>query len=368
MCNDERPDKSWMELIGSLAADDITGLTTDPYDCGWEKSSAAEYITPGLCIQENGAWMELISGIAADDIAGSPTMDPYDCGWEINSAAEYIAPGLFPAEQADLYDCRWEDHMDVETLGVKDFSQDFGWEGDSKKEGPAQGLLMASLMTLGDKEEYPYNCGSGDQQHDATASISSIAMEDLYDYGWEDEEDGNHMSEVANIEDPYDCRWGNVDTNNLDVVSRHDPSSKQMGHWMDSLTPMYGLNIIDLTSSSASHRSESKKIYELMSIEILEVIDLTLDTGSCTESSHMVSQLNTFQEAGLLMHHAIQRLNSIGTHQRNEDAQHMVMNNLSGTHNHFPAGVLKVNQRLIVAYEEAQDRVTELSEDVVAIY
>ncbi|KAG1857310.1 hypothetical protein C8R48DRAFT_775740 [Suillus tomentosus] len=45
MCDDERPDKS---------ADDITGSTTDPYDCGWEKSSAAKYIAPGLCIQEKG--------------------------------------------------------------------------------------------------------------------------------------------------------------------------------------------------------------------------------------------------------------------------------------------------------------------------
>lgn len=215
--------------------------------------------------------MELIGGIATDDIARSPTTDPYDCGWEINSAAEYIAPGLFSAEQVDPYDCGWEDHMDVETSGVKDFPRDFGREDDSKKDGPATGLPMgeeedaydcgwedameiqpaASSMTLGDEEEDPYDCGWGDQQNDTAAPISSAATEDLYDCGWEDEEDANRVSEVANLEDPYDCGWGNDDTDNLDVVSRNDPSSKQLGRRMDSPTPMYGLDIIDLTSSSA---------------------------------------------------------------------------------------------------------------------
>ncbi|KAG1843260.1 hypothetical protein C8R48DRAFT_780783 [Suillus tomentosus] len=321
---------------------------------------------------------------STDDIARSPTTDPYDCGWEINSAAEYIAPGLFSAEQVDLYDCGWEDHMDVETSGVKDFPRDFGREDDSKKDGPATGLPMgeeedaydcgwedameiqttASSMTLGDEED-PYDCGWGDQQNDTAAPISSAATEDLYDCGWEDKEDANCVSEVTNLEDPYDCGWGNDDTDNLDVVSRNDPSSKQLGRRMDSPTLMYGLDIIDLTSSSASHRSESNKRYQPMTIEIPEVIDLTSDTGS---SSHTASQLNTFQEAGLSMHRAIQRLNSIGTHQWNEDAQNMVTDNPSGTPNQFPAGALRANRRLIVAYGEARDRVTELGEDVVAIY
>lgn len=46
----------------------------------------------------------------------------------------------------------------------------------------------------------------------------------------------------------------------------------------------------------------------------------------------------------------------------------MVTDNPSGTPNQFPAGALRANRRLIVAYGEARDRVTELGEDVVAIY
>ncbi|KAG2086821.1 uncharacterized protein F5147DRAFT_781518 [Suillus discolor] len=364
-------------------------------------------------IQENGGSMDQSMyedegpDGSADDTAGSPMTDPYDCSWGNKSAAEYIIPGLVPTEQADPYDCRWEDRMDIETPGVKEVPQDFEHEDDSMKEGLGPGLPMveeedaydcgwedameiqpaASSMTLGDEEdpyncgwedrpddgevltalvmalerpEDPYDCGWGNQQDDGTAPISSVAIEDLYDCGWEYEEDANGVSQVANLEDPYDCRWGNDDADNLDVVSRHDPSNKQKGRWMHSPTPMYGLDIIDLTSSSASQRSESKKRYEPMSIEILEVIDLTSDAGS--------SQWNAFQEAGRSMHRAIQRLNSIRTDQRNEDTQNMVTDNSSGIPDQLPAGMLRANRRLVAAYGEAQDRVTELSEDLVAIY
>ncbi|KAG2052605.1 hypothetical protein BDR06DRAFT_1009453 [Suillus hirtellus] len=312
MCDDEQPDKS---------ADDITGSTMDPYDCSWEESSAAEYIAQGLCIQEKGSSMDRSMcddeqpDKSTNDIARSPTMDPYDCGLKINLAAKYITLGLFSAEKVDLYDCGWEDHMDIEMpgegpatglpMGEEEDAYDCGWE-DAMEIQPA-----ASSMTLSNKED-PYDCGWGDQQKDTTVPISSTATEDLYDCGWEDEEDANRVSEVMNLEDPYDCGWGNDDTDNLDVVSRNDPSSKQLGRQMDSLTPMYRLDIIDLTSSSTSHRSESNQRYQPMTIEIPEVIDLMSDTGS---SSHTASQLNTFQEAGLSMHRAIQQLNSIGTHQ-----------------------------------------------------
>ncbi|KAG2100183.1 uncharacterized protein F5147DRAFT_777089 [Suillus discolor] len=336
-------------------------------------------------IQENGGSMDQSMyedegpDGSVDDTAGSPMTDTYDCGWENKSAAEYIVPGLVPTEQADLYDCGWEDRMDIETPGVKEVPQDFEREDDSKKEGLGPGLPMveeedaydcgwedameiqpaASSMTLGDEED-PYDCGWGNQQDDGAAPISSVATEDLYDCGWEYEEDANGVSQVANLEDPYDCGWGNDDADNLDVVSGHDPSNKQMGRRMHSPTPMYGLDIIDLTSSSASQRSESEKRYEPMSIEIPEVIDLTSDAGS--------SQWNTFQEAGQSMHRAIQRLNSIGTKQRNEDTQNMVTDHPSGIPDQLPAGTLRANRRLVAGYGEARDRVTELGEDLVAIY
>ncbi|KAG1842326.1 hypothetical protein C8R48DRAFT_679075 [Suillus tomentosus] len=232
---------------------------------------------------------------------------PRDFGREDDSKKDGPATGLPMGEEEDAYDCGWEDAMEIQ---------------------PA-----ASSMTLGDEED-PYDCGWGDQQNDTAAPISSAATEDLYDCGWEDEEDANRVSEVANLEDPYDCGWGNDDTDNLDVVSRNDPSSKQLGRRMDSPTPI------------------KHKRYQPMTIEIPEVIDLTSDTGSCAASSHTASQLNTFQEAGLSMHRAIQRLNSIGTHQRNEDAQNMVTDNPSGTPNQFPAGALRANRRLIVHMEK----------------
>jgi hypothetical protein len=46
----------------------------------------------------------------------------------------------------------------------------------------------------------------------------------------------------------------------------------------------------------------------------------------------------------------------------------MVKQNPAGMPDSLPAATLRANQRLIGAYADARDRVTELGEDVVAIY
>ncbi|KAG1889759.1 uncharacterized protein F5891DRAFT_987252 [Suillus fuscotomentosus] len=350
---------------------------------------------------------------AADDTAGSLTMDPYDCGWEDAPAAEDILSSLFSGEQADPYDCGWDDRMEVDTPGVKEDSNNFEREDESKN-GLVPGLPMveeedaydcgwedavdaqptASSMTIGHQDdpydcgwehrpddgagltdsvmtvecaEDPYDCGWSNQQDDGAAFISSVATEDLYDCRWEEEKDPDSASPVAIPEDPYDCGWGS-DADNQDIASRHDPQNGQIGRWTNSPTPMDGLYIIDLTSSSGSPKSTRDARYGPMSIEIPEVIDLTSDAGSCSAYSHGVSQRNTFQEASLSMHRAIQRLNNIGTDQRNASTQNMVKQNPAGMPDSLPAATLRANQRLIGAYADVRDRVTELGEDVVAIY
>ncbi|KAG2047697.1 hypothetical protein BDR06DRAFT_976536 [Suillus hirtellus] len=326
---------------------------------------------------------------SVDDTARSLTMDPYDCGWEDAPAAEDILSSLFSGEQADPYNCGWDDCMEVDTLGVKEDSNNFEQEDELKNclvlglpmveeedvyncgwEDAVDVQPMALSMTLGHQDdsydydgaglmdlvmtvecaEDPYDCGWSDQQDDGAAFISSVATEDL-------------ASPVAILEDPYDCRWGS-DADNQDIASRHDPQNGQIGHQMNSPTLMDVLYIIDLTSSSGSPKSTRDARYGLMSIEIPEVINLMLDAGSCSASSHGVSQWNTFQEASLSMHHAIQCLNNIG----NASTQNMVKQNPAGMPDSLPAATLRVNQRLIGAYTDMRDRVTELSEDVVAIY
>lgn len=239
--------------------------------------------------------MKLIISIAADDTAGSLTMDPYDCGWEDAPAAEDILSSLFSGEQADPYDCGWDDRMEVDTPGVKEDSNNFEREDESKN-GLVPGLPMveeedaydcgwedavdaqptASSMTIGHQDdpydcgwehrpddgagltdsvmtvecaEDPYDCGWSDQQDDGAAFISSVATEDLYDCGWEEEKDADSASPVAIPEDPYDCGWGS-DADNQDIASRHNPQNGQIGRRTNSPTPMDGLYIIDLTSSS----------------------------------------------------------------------------------------------------------------------
>ncbi|KAG2060995.1 hypothetical protein BDR06DRAFT_966804 [Suillus hirtellus] len=321
------------DLLSSL----FSGEQADPYNCGWDDCMEVDT----LGVKEDSNNFE----------------------WEDESKNGLVL-GLPMVEEEDTYDCGWEDAVDVQptalsmTLGHQDDPYDCGWE-HQLDDGAG---LTDSVMTVECAED-PYNCRWSNQQDDGAAFISSVATEDLYDCGWEEEKDANSASLVAIPEDPYDCRWGS-DADNQDIASRHDPQNRQISHQTNSLTPIDGLYIIDLTSSSGSPKSTRDARYGPMSIEILEVIDLMSDAGSGSASSHRVSQWNTFQEASLLMHRAILCLNSIG----NASTRNMVEQNPAGMPNSLLAATLQVNHRLIGAYADVRDRVTELGEDVVAIY
>ncbi|KAG2058429.1 hypothetical protein BDR06DRAFT_968441 [Suillus hirtellus] len=299
-----------------------------------------------------------------------PMADPYDCGWEDPSAAEQLDPGSSSGDRVDLYDCGWEDPMDVKMPGVQEDSNSLRWQDSSEKEGlsmveedaydcrwedPMEDQLTASVMTLGHQEdpydcgweaqpvdgaviatsaptpehrEDPYDCGWGDQPEDCvvpTTVISSVIPEDPYDCGWEDQMNADNAAPLADPDDPYDCGW-------------------------DSPTLMCWQSQIGFKSPSRSPASKSNPRDRSTSIVRPDVIDLTSAAESPPSKRGLRGNPMRIERPDVI--------NLTSAAAWNEYIQNIVTDN--------PAGV--ANQRLLGAYAEAWDRVTELGEDLVAIY
>ncbi|KAG1868416.1 hypothetical protein F4604DRAFT_1927279 [Suillus subluteus] len=264
---------------------------------------------------QHGGWMQSSDGWAPTMGISGAEEDLYDFGWEEPMDTKPTAPGITLGQEEDPYDCGWEDSMEVQPT--------------------------TSVMTLRNEED-PYDFGWESQPDDCEVTnpvTSRVTQEDPYDCGWDEPMDPDGVSPVADPDDPYDFGWDDIDDGHPNTISGQNAAAGN------------DLDVVDLTSSSGSCTQKREPSEVPLIIDGPDVIDLTSDAGS---SSGRPSKHNAFVEAGQSMHRAIQRLNSLGT-------DHLMANQL-------PAATFMANQRLLGAYAEAQDRTTELGNDLVAIY
>ncbi|KAG2341719.1 hypothetical protein BDR05DRAFT_949543 [Suillus weaverae] len=295
--------------------DTIGSPATDPYGCGWEEDPPNLHTAMPLLTQE----------------------DPYGLGWE---DATFIEPptiasaledGLHGCKSDDIdeddpYDCRWQDGIDLEAMAL-------------------------TVTPVGDEEEDMYDCGWDDGMDVGQGTValpSDATSEDPYDCGWDAPMDVD-IADHWDVEiHPNDHRSMPSDRHSDSVLSSQDSSngSKEgLCHLcsVESILAPAGWNLPSKTISHIKKEPDD----ETMTNRNLGFIDLTLPSPptSCGAFIDLTSPTSS-----------------------NNHIQEIVMPNVAPMNNPSPAAIFMVNWRLFGVYADASNQVTELGEDVVAIY
>ncbi|KAG2341745.1 hypothetical protein BDR05DRAFT_1001573 [Suillus weaverae] len=299
------------------------GIEEDPYDCRWDDPSSIKPPTVESTMDD------ILHDRKSDgSMDAQQEDDPYDCGWQDGIEEPTVSP---EGKEEDAYDCGWDDPTSVEPPTVESVKED-GLH-DCKSDGGADAQ----------QDEDPYDCGWQDGTDEPTVPPTGNE-EDIYDCGWDDGTDvGQGIVAVpldVTTEDTDNCRWDAMDTDIPDSTLRDDLRSDGDSHMTsitfsgmkkepdDDIIVSRNLGTVDLTSASASPpTSRGGRPYAFGT-----TIDLT-SSPAC-----------------------------------NAYIQQIVMPNVAPMNEQTLAAIFAANQSLFGTYAEASNWVTELGEDVVAIY
>ncbi|KAG1758103.1 hypothetical protein EDD22DRAFT_850280 [Suillus occidentalis] len=387
-------------VVHLLEEDNTVGAWEDPYDYGWDDPTSIEPPAVELAVEDVANICKSDSSTDAqqeddpDDGTDQPTVvhagieeDAYDCGWDDPSSVKPLTVestmdnilhdckldgGMDAEQQDDPYDCRWQDGIDEPTVAPREKEEDAydcGWDDPKSIEPPTvesakeDGLhdCKSHGGTDAQQDEDPYDCKWQDGADELT--VAPI---------WDDEMDAGQgivaLPLDVTAEHPYNCRWDAMDIDIPDSKLRDDLSSDGdismtsiifscMKEPDDDIMAGRDLGTIDLTSPSASaatlhggspYQMKKEPGDDIMVGRNLGTIDLT--SPSASPSTSLGALTNAFQQAG------------------NAYIKQIVMPNVAPYNEQTPATIFTANRRLFGTYTEASNRVTELGEDVVAIF